>query len=111
MKKKKSNYFRIQTNFVRAQFFISFKNLQFGAGKNNFAIWAGRTMIKIFILFYFIFNIILNKNMCRIQIKEGIRSGVANPNWSLGRNLENLPKIWTFWDAFLGHIMKIENYR
>ncbi len=49
--------------------------------------------------------------MCRIQIKEGIRSGVANPNWSLGRNLENLPKIWTFWDAFLGHIMKIENYR
>jgi hypothetical protein len=25
-----------------------------------------------------------------------IEPGVANPNWSLGRNLENLPKIWTF---------------
>ncbi len=44
---------------------ILFKNLQFG---------AGRTTIKNVILFYFIFNIIHNKNgfMCRIQIKEGI---------------------------------------
>ncbi len=24
-------------------------------------------------------------------------AGVANPNWFLGRNLENLPKILTFW--------------
>jgi hypothetical protein len=24
-------------------------------------------------------------------------AGVANPNWSLGRNLENLTKIFTFW--------------
>ncbi len=45
---------------------ISFKNLQFG---------AGRSMIKNVVLFYFILNIILKNNgfMCRIQIKEEIK--------------------------------------
>jgi hypothetical protein len=27
---------------------------------------------------------------------SGLGTGVANPNWSLGLNLENLPKNWLF---------------
>jgi hypothetical protein len=43
------------------------------------------------------------KKNCKSKVKISIKKlnwwylGVANPNWSLGRNLENLPKIWTFW--------------
>ncbi len=39
----------------------------------------------------------VNTNSNVIGDIDGSNSGVANPNWSLGRNLENLPKILTFW--------------
>ncbi len=37
-----------------------------------------------------------NQKNCRNSL---ISTEVANPNWSLGRNLETLPKISTFWAA------------
>jgi hypothetical protein len=61
-------------------------------------------MIKIFILFYFIFNIILiecsNKNgfICRIQIKEGIKwNNILNFNNLISFLLIKFSfKFWTF---------------
>ncbi len=32
-----------------------------------------------------------------VKARIVFNTGVANSNWSLGRNLENLPKILTFW--------------
>jgi hypothetical protein len=32
-------------------------------------------------------------------LNKSFKTGVANPNWSLGRNLEILSKILTFWAA------------
>jgi hypothetical protein len=36
---------------------------------------------------------------------------VANPNWSVGRNLENLPKMLTFWAAILQKMKNYPKYR
>jgi hypothetical protein len=39
---------------------------------------------------------LLNVNIV-ILLGQDLKSGVANPKWSLGRNLENMSKILTFW--------------